>query len=352
MIGARVKLVREILNFTQEEFGELIGTTQSGVASIEAGVYGLSPQYLEVISQRTGFTQKFFERGELPDFPFGSNLYRAQSGVKIGPRFRAHAFAHVLFEFAVSLAAKLKAIPINVPRSDEAPDISAQITRTALGLSPLSPIRNLISVLERNGVMIFSLPIEIEGFDGFSAWAGNPQRPVIILLRGKTAYREVFTIGEEIAHLVMHAPLRISPKEADLQARQFAQEFLLPADAMRTEMQTPITLSTLARLKARWGVSMSFLAKRADFLGLLTANQYRYLIQQMRAAWGSKEEPGDQGIEPERPRLLRKMIEMQYGTPIPIPKVAKDSGLPASLLRTSLELPELPGSAKVLEFRR
>jgi Zn-dependent peptidase ImmA (M78 family) len=136
----------------------------------------------------------------------------------------------------------------------------------------------------------------------------------------------------------MHSPLRVSAKEADKQARRFAQEFLLPAHAMTVEMQKPVTLSSLAALKTRWGVSISFLAKRAEALSLLTPNQYRYVIQQMRTAWGGRSEPGDESVIPERPRLLKKMSEMLYGNPIELPKLAKDSGLPVYFLRTILGL--------------
>ena len=70
------------------------------------------------------------------------------------------------------------------------------MTRAALGLSPNTPIRGLLRILEKNGVWVFSLPLEVEGFDGFSAWAGrDPARPVIALLQGKSAFREVFTGG-------------------------------------------------------------------------------------------------------------------------------------------------------------
>jgi Zn-dependent peptidase ImmA (M78 family)/transcriptional regulator with XRE-family HTH domain len=351
MIGTRIKIVREILNKTQAEFGEILGTTQSGVASMEAGVYRPSEVYIQTIGQRTGFSPQFFGKGELPDFPFGSMLYRAAASVKQGPRSRAHALAHVSFEFAVELASQLKPIPVNIPRLSDTPKRCAQIARTSLGLSPLSPIKNVVSVLERNGVLVFSLPIEVEGFDGFSAWPGSaPSRPIIALLQGKTAYREVFTCAEELAHLTMHSPLRVSAKDADKQARLFAQEFLLPAEAMLIEMQQPITLSGLAPLKKRWGVSISFLAKRAESLSLVTPNQYRYLLQQMRSAWGGKIEPGDDAVAPERPRLLYKMCEMLYGNPIQLPRLSRESGLPIHFLRSILDL-EQP-IASVLEFRR
>ncbi len=115
-------------------------------------------------------------------------------------------------------------------------------------------------------------------------------------------------------------------------------------------MQPPITLTSLSALKPRWGVSIAFLAKRADSLGLITPNQYRYLIQQMRANWGTKAEPGDETATPEKPLLLHKMASMLYGKPIDIQRLMKDSGLPVAMLREFLGI-DL-GPARVLEFKK
>ena len=152
MIGTRVKLVREILDKTQAELGEILGTTQSGVASMEAGIYRPSQDFIRTIGQNTGFPAKFFDKGELPEFPVGSILYRAQAAVKAGPRSRAHALAHVCFEFAMEMVSRLKQIPVNIPRLSESPEVCAQITRSALGLSPAKPIKRRQSAPSMRGM--------------------------------------------------------------------------------------------------------------------------------------------------------------------------------------------------------
>jgi Zn-dependent peptidase ImmA (M78 family)/transcriptional regulator with XRE-family HTH domain len=344
--------MRDILGISQGDLAMMIGTTQSGVASMEAGLYRPSSEYLKTIAQYTGFSIAFFEKEETADFPVGSILYRSLVSVKPTARGKAHAIAQAAFELASILASKLKRIPINIPRLDDEPAMCAKIARATLGLSPNTPIRGLLRCLERNGVLIFSLPLEIEGLDGFSVWAGNdPVRPVFALLQGKTAYREVFTAAEEFAHLVMHFPLRgLAAKDADQQAREFAREFLLPAEAMLSEMQKPVTLSSLAAMKSRWGVSISFLAKRAETLELISRNQHRYLIQQMHSNWGTKSEPGDEHVIPEKPSMVRKMAEMLYGNPIDVGRLTKDAGLPHTLIRDLLGIE--PTQGRLLEFKK
>jgi Zn-dependent peptidase ImmA (M78 family)/DNA-binding XRE family transcriptional regulator len=351
MIGPRIKLAREVCGITQAELADMIGTTQSGVASMEGGIYRPSTQFLKTIASHTGFASSFFDRGEIPEFPYGTLLYRAQTSVKQSPKTKAHALCHVAFELGCMLASRLKKVAVNIPRLSEEPAKCAQITRASFGLSPNSVIKEVTLCLERNGAWVFSLPMTVEGFDGFSSWAGHDLgRPIIALMGGKTPYRGIFTISEELGHLVMHSPLRVSVAEADKEARKFAQEFLLPAEAMESEMQPPITLSDLASLKKRWGVSMAFLAKRAESLSLITRNQHRYLVQEIRSHGWDTQEPGDENAIREKPRIIRKMAEMLYGKPVDLTRLSKDSGLSPKLLRDTLGLE--PSTARVLEFKQ
>jgi Zn-dependent peptidase ImmA (M78 family) len=205
--------------------------------------------------------------------------------------------------------------------------------------------------LERNGVLILTVPREINALDGFATWVGSPYpRPVIALLGGKVGYRINFTLGEEIGHLVLHSPLTVSVAEADDQARAFAQELLLPREAMIEEMRSPITLSNLAPLKPRWNVSLQMLIRRAHDLTLITPNQYRYLNQQVRTNGWTQLEPGDERIAQPKPRLMRKMGELQFGNPIDLEGIATATGIPISLLAELLGVQAPQKRARILNF--
>ena len=352
MIGNRIKLAREVAGFTQTELAEKIGTTQSGIASMEANLYRPSRDYLKVLAKETGFGLAFFEPSHIDEFPSGALLYRAKTAVSKEERQRAHGLTSVSFELAVSLGSKLKQVPVNLPRLKEPPERAAQIARAALGIAPHVPVVDLMQVAERNGILILQIPGRIPGLDGFAAWAGSPSpRPVVALLGGKTGYRINFTLGEEIGHLVLHSPLTVSVREADAQARAFAQEFLLPLDAMMEEMRRPITLSNLAPLKPRWKVSLQMLIRRASDLKLITPNQYRYLNQQIRMNGWTESEPGDDMISQPRPRLMRKMAELQYGKPVDLRRISVERGVPERLLANFLGIDEPKRLGRVLEFK-
>lgn len=352
MIGSRIKLAREIAGMTQAELAERIGTTQSGIASMEANLYRPSAEYLTILAKETGFGLPFFEPSQIEEFPSGALLYRAKAAVTKTERQHAHGLTSVAFELAVTLGQKLNQVPVNLPRLKESPEKAAQITRSALGIAPHVPVIDLMQRAERNGILLLQMPREVAGLDGYATWVGSPYpRPVIALLGGKVGYRINFTLGEEIGHLVMHTPLTVSVAEADNQARAFAQELLLPREAMLDEMSSPITLSNLALLKPRWNVSLQLLIRRASDLSLITQNQYRYLNQQVRSNGWHQLEPGDEHIPQPKPRLMRKMAELQYGNPIDLDKISSETGIPYQLVAELLGVDVPKRSGRILAFR-
>jgi Zn-dependent peptidase ImmA (M78 family) len=105
----------------------------------------------------------------------------------------------------------------------------------------------------------------------------------------------------------------------------------MPESAIGKEIKSPVTLSALAPLKARWRVSIQALIRRAKDLSLITARQYRYLFEQLSYMGWRTKEPIE--IENEKPRALRQMAEMIYGEPIDFERMAHESAIKAHELR-------------------
>jgi len=128
----------------------------------------------------------------------------------------------------------------------------------------------------------------------------------------------------------MHQAITGAISDMDDQADEFASEFLLPEAAMRRELTAPLTLTFLAELKAKWGVSIQALIRRAERLGIVTEGQRKYVEKQLvRRGW-IRNEPVR--IEPEKPRLLTKLSESLYGIPIRAEKVASNTAAPNKLM--------------------
>jgi hypothetical protein len=122
----------------------------------------------------------------------------------------------------------------------------------------------------------------------------------------------------------------VRPSLAEQEANQFAGELLVPAEAALREIVPPVTLTTLADLKLRWGVSLQALVHRARDLGIITQRQYAYLFEQIGARGWRLREPPHLDIPVEKPRLVRKMAEELYPAP--------DGGIDCTRLAAETEL--------------
>jgi Zn-dependent peptidase ImmA (M78 family) len=224
-----------------------------------------------------------------------------------------------------------------LPRIDDDPINAAIKTRSIMGLSPDTPIQNLIQLLERNGVVVLALPIEFEKIDAFSLWINDqtPRAVIAFAANNVSGDRLRFSIAHELGHLVIHQTITGINKKFDKEANLFASEFLMPKDVIMNEITSPVTLDVLLPLKKRWGVSIQALAKWAATLKIITIRQYQYLMHQIGNYGFRKNEPVE--IVVEKPRMLSQMAEMIYGNPINYNKLASDLDMPRRLAKRIIE---------------
>jgi len=329
MSGLRVKYVREILGMTQAELAEVVGVQQSMVAMLERGGRELSTDLLERIADVTGFPQEFFVEQPKFEFPLGSLLFRKFQRLPAIDKVRSHRIAQVCFNAYINMAARLKTIPLRIPkRIEEDPYTAARLVRSGLGYDPDGPIRNLINRLERCGVVIIALPELIKDLDAFSTWV-NGQIPVIVITLGKPGERQRFSIAHELGHLILHQSFQDEFDLIEAEANKFARELLFPEECARQELEPPITLSGLAELKSRWGLSIKSLVYCAYELGIISKRQRAYLYTQINQRGWNIQEPEILHLRPEKPRAFRQMAERLYGENINYKKLSEDLHLPA-----------------------
>lgn len=335
--GERIRQARELSALTQIELAERVGVSQSYIAQVEGGYKQPPEQLVHAIALKTGFPLAFFRQEPPVDFPLGSLLYRAHASVPSREKFQAYRYAQILFEmFERKLGTRLNLPPVKLSQLSGDPTVAARATRAALGLSVDTPIPHLLNAIEKAGVLVFTLPIELEEVDAFSLWAGTEsQRPTIALSAGKPGDRLRMSAAHDLGHLVMHRGVPAPLDAIEREANQFAAELLMPEIAMHQEILRPVTLTGLAEMKPRWGVSIQALIKRAHELQLITQRQYKYLYEQLGAMGWRTHEPIATPVE--KPRALRQMAEIIYGTPINYERFASDTALSVRFLKRLME---------------
>jgi Zn-dependent peptidase ImmA (M78 family)/transcriptional regulator with XRE-family HTH domain len=337
--GDRVRQAREFRGLTQTELAERVDVRQPTIALIESGLRQPSDGVLSLIALQTGFPPAYFRQGPPPQFPLGSLLFRAQVSTSARQRTQAQRWGEIVYELITTMESRVVTTnPLRLPRLDAGtpPEEGAQLTRAAFGLAPDRPVPHLTNRIERSGVVVLALPTALPKRDAFSVWTDTmPVTPLIAIASGVPGDRVRFSVAHELGHLVLHSSLKGGVAVVEKEADRFAAEFLMPEAGIRDDLAEPVTLSSLAELKPRWGVAIQALAVRAKDLGVITDGQASYLFRQISARGWRKREPIE--LVPEKPRALRKMAEILYGIPIDIRRLAADAALPPTLVGEILD---------------
>jgi len=358
--GERLRQARELLCLTQTDLAKLIGRSQAAIANIEAGLLEPSAEVGESIANRMRLPLTFFTDRPRFHFPAESLMFRAKASASRRETVAACRHAEVSLELIELLEISVTQIPIRLQKSSQTPEVSAQHVRHLFGISGDQPIPNLIDMVERIGVTALALPIDLAKIDAFSTWLTDAsRRPIIAVCRNKPGDRLRFNVAHELGHLVLHGELMRLRPEDHQHADRFAAELLMPGAAMRKEIETPVTLSRIAPLKVRWGVSIQALVRRAYDLGIIATRQYRYLFEQLSVRGWRTNEPSNLAVVQERPRALRKMAEIVYGTPIDYGRFCSDARLSVSYLKDLMDCyaqappltTEAMPSGKVIQLR-
>ncbi len=190
--------------------------------------------------------------------------------------------------------------------------------RKKLGFG-LDPIRNLLRTLEKSGIPVIKYmglsnnTIKIDALSQHTATG----RPLCVLfpMEEPSLARENFSLAHELGHIVLHHSINenrySSPSDAKLiedQANRFASSFLLPSQSFLDEVYLP-SLRTFEYLKRKWQTSIATMIVRCYELGRIDRSKYSSLYVMLSQRRWRKVEPLDNALEPESPKLLKKIIE-------------------------------------------
>jgi Zn-dependent peptidase ImmA (M78 family)/transcriptional regulator with XRE-family HTH domain len=310
--GDMLRLARQRLGLTQKAAAGRLGIVQPLLSRFENGVATPDNAFLMKAAQVYQVPIEFFELHE--------PVYGPPVSVHAMTRGKSDVTAHELDIITAELNIRLMHLArflegvdfnatANIPTLDVeqygTPEKIAAIVRAHWSI-PSGAIKNLTQFVERAGVIV-----------GFSKFGGasvsgvtfrvSGRPPLILLNRSDPADRMRFTLGHELGHLVMH---RFPTESMEQEANEFASALLMPAADIRAAfLGRRVTLELLAALKPEWKVAMQALLMRASFLNLISANQSRYLWQQISARGWRLREPADVDFPAEVPRVLSSIVK-------------------------------------------
>ena len=304
-----IVLARESRGLNQIDLAAKIGMSATNLSKIERNDIGIQEEVLEAIAEKTSFPLHFFYQ---PGTILPENLsYRKRETVaqKLLTPINAQINIirkHIQF-LTMALGRERPSFPNFIVSEKQGPDKIANKLRQLWNVDSVV-IENLTRLIEDHSIVTGTFDFGTERVDSRSILTDD-KLPIIFFNKSLLGDRQRFTLAYELGQLIMHTFNPVSPqRDISHEANAFAAEFLMPAKHIKEDFKNGITIPLLGELKRKWKVSMIALLYRADDLGLVTANQKRYLIQQFNQLKIRRREPIELDIPPEEPKLIKKWI--------------------------------------------
>jgi Zn-dependent peptidase ImmA (M78 family)/transcriptional regulator with XRE-family HTH domain len=304
----RLALARKRRGLNKTALAKAVGVTVRTITSYELEGAEPSADTLQRLVDTMEFPPEIFFADEPPAVSVDGASFRALSRMTAKQRDAALAAGSLCIELERWIDAQFELPSPDVPDVEQlgrstSPDDAAAIVRTQWGLGE-TPVSNVLHLLERHGVRVFSLAEECREVDAFSFW--HDGTPFACLNTMKTAEHTVFDAAHELGHIVLHRG-HTHPRgrvEED-EANQFASAFLMPrSDVLANAPRFP-RFEDLVRAKARWGVSVAALNYRMHRLGLTSDWHYREMcIELSRRGRGTEPNP----MPRQRSQVLDKVL--------------------------------------------
>jgi Zn-dependent peptidase ImmA (M78 family) len=156
-----------------------------------------------------------------------------------------------------------------------------------------------------------------------------------------------------LGRLVLHNGVEVNSRNLDRlenQANRFAGGFLMPRRTFVREIANT-SIDYFLSLKGRWRVAVAAMIYRCRELGILNADQVKYMWKQMNARGIRKREPLDNAFELSKPTVLASAVLMLIESKIKPPaEIAEDVLLNACDVESLCALPPGALQNKVIAF--
>ncbi len=306
-----IELRRKMMGMSQKELAAKAVITQGTLSKIEQGLRAVSDEQLMNLAGALDCPVNFFTQPErLYGGPISANpMYRKKASVGMRVLDKLVAEINVRIIHIRKLLQFIDFEPeYQLPHYDpddyeESIEEIANNVRRAWYI-PRGPIKNLVDVMERAGIVIIDCDMEDTGLSGVS-YNIHGLPPLVFINKNQPMDRYRFTLAHELGHLVMHkSPSPTMESEAD----RFASEFLLPTQDIKQDLKD-ITLEKAAYLKPYWRASMAALFYKAKQIGAITPGQSDWIWRQMSARNYRKNEPIRLDVNDEKPTLLSEIFD-------------------------------------------
>lgn len=325
VVPYRIKQARISRGLSMVELSDLVSVSKQAISQYEMGKNAPSKAILNAIASVLKYPTSFFYK-PMPANENASSavFFRCKKTTKVKALNAAREKIEIFREINDYLEKYIDFPTLDLPKityEDDGinPLDNEQIEQYAITLRKYwglgnRPIDNLISIVQKKGIMVSKMQLRLNKLDAFSVWFDN--KPFIFLSSDKdTNVRIRFDIAHELGHLLMHSDyyseedLKNSAihEKLENEADRFAGAFLLPKETYSKDVFST-SIDHFIQLKVKWKASIGCMIYRCDTLGILSPNQIKYLKDQMTTRVYWRKEPLDKEMPIEKPFAHKQAI--------------------------------------------
>ena len=309
--GNRLKTARTYRGMTLAELGDFIDLSKQALSLYENDKG--NPEFSTVVSlsRALHFPAIYFFQKDGLNISSGSTYFRSLTSTTKKSRAAEKTKVEFIGALYEVLYQYIDFPVLNLPKSDidsnnfedyQIEEIANQVRKLwDLGQGPISDLQY---IFEENGLIVIGAEVDDSKIDAYSQILNLEEFEtyIIVLSVGKKGKARIyFDLAHELGHILLHPwteDIEILSndefKERERQANKFASSFLLPAETFSSDCKRfPTELEYYHRLKSKLGVSIQAMAYRANDLGIISNNQFRYLMRQISQRGWRRDEPGD-----------------------------------------------------------
>ena len=302
-----IELARMSRGYTQKDLVSLLPKiNQPNLSKIEKGILGVTDETLATIAKALNYPIDFFYLEELKT-PLSSIYFRKRLTLSQKVVDKIFTDVKIILKSIDTLLADVELkeyAKYSFDITNGWTPTDAAIRMRELFIIPSGAIKNLVTKIEEEGIIVYFYDSSEDKFDGLTAYSDKGY-PIIFVNKNMSNDRIRFTITHELAHLVLHIPCNVEPwRDVEEEANIFASEFLMPKKECFSEL-VGLTYNKLTLLKAFWGVSKAAIIRRAKTVGAISESTYSYLMIELGRRNERKNETGF--VELDNPKILSEV---------------------------------------------
>lgn len=319
--GERLKSARLFRGLTLAALQEITGISKQSISLYENGENEPSYERGFLLAQALQVPYDFFFQKDRCETKTSATYFRSLTSTSKMSRTSQSLRLEYVAKLYESLLAYVDFPPLNLPKikysggfniNNEA-DLNAmceELENIALQVREywnlgIDPIKDLQFILESNGIIVTGFDTNENTIDAFSQRTIVEKNDVCFIAvdQGRKPEGRIrFDMAHELAHILIHpwseeidSISREDFKTREYEANVFASAFLLPRESFGKDVSAhPTDINFYLWLKKKWKSSAQSMMYRSNQIGIITNNQFQYMMRQVSKNGWRKKEPDDE----------------------------------------------------------